>query len=133
MVPDVVRLLEPVLLAARKPHILRRIFGANDHDLFANLVEQRRYVETEGGMSALMPAGKTAIDPNLRDIIHRAEMQDDALLATALGRLEGAAVPDNGMEARIADAGCLRFGRERNYDLPIEISAFPVHSLSRLI
>ena len=66
----------PVLLAARLREILRVVFGAND-ELDRRLIGASGDVERERRIAALVSAEASAVDPDRRVVVHRAEVQED--------------------------------------------------------
>jgi len=119
VVPDAVRLLAPVLLAARQLGIVRVIEGAHHHDVVRPVVQQVGEVAGEGGLPAHVMAGQAAVHPDVRFVVHGAEVQQHPLAGLGGGG-ELAAVPDHGMEAGLVDARGLGFGHEGHGDGAVE-------------
>ena len=120
VVPDRLQLLAPILLAARLPEVDRIVLRAHDHDLLGPVVEHGGDVGGKGRVPALVAGHEPPVDPDLSAIIDRAEVEEEATAPVLGSDFEGPAVPDHRVEARVADAARLRFGRERDDDLPVE-------------
>ena len=119
VVPDAVRLLAPVLLAARQLRIVRVIERADHHDVLVRVVQQVRDVAGEGRLPAHVVAGEVPVHPHMRLMVHRAQVQQGAAPGAGHGG-ERAPVPDDGVKTGVVDAGGLRLGHEGHLDLAVE-------------
>ena len=104
MVPDVARLLLPILLAARLLEVARIILRAHHHDLIDTIDEQMANLGGKGCVPTFMLAGELAVHPYRRAVIDRAEMKDETFAPKRLVDLDRPPIPDDGMEARFVHA-----------------------------
>jgi hypothetical protein len=137
-VPDVVRLVPPVLLPARRLEVERVVIGA-DHQLGAVVPQEVGDIDAERRVAALVGSHVRAADPHVADAVDGAEVQDGAPVAGAAGQpaavpgaveppgpvhaagrgLRGVGHPDGAVERDAADgAGEVGVGRE--LPLPVE-------------
>jgi len=138
-VPDAARFDLPELLAARLGEIFRLILGADHDDLLVAVGAQRPGdVGAERRLPALVRGDELPVKPDLRAIIDRAEVEQQALVRGLLRRRaaetappaprgvpgdrvgEGAAIPDDRVEGDIADPARRRLRREGDDDLARE-------------
>src|SRR5690606_31485332 len=75
VVPDGVRLIQPVLLPPRLADVVGVVLGADDDDLVAGVGQRLGDVEGEGGVPTFVPADVHAVHPDVGDVIHGAEVQ----------------------------------------------------------
>jgi hypothetical protein len=113
VIPDDVRVLLPVLLAAGLANVVRVILGTDDEGLgLAVGVEKIGRVEPEGHVTALVVAEERAIEPDRCAVVNRSEVHEKTLtLHAESGRSEVSgghlsAVPHHGMESGVSDPGC---------------------------
>ena len=127
MVPDVVRVELPVLLAARLRGVVGVVFGPHHKHVFVVgcAAEQVGHVEGERGLAADVPAHGNAVEPHPRRVVDGTEVDQGEPTGhgaeVALG--DGAAVPDHGVEAGVGDPRRGRLRRERHPDLAVETTA----------
>jgi len=133
-VPDRVRLLFPVLLATRHAHVERVLLGAHDDRVLIAVGQGLGDIGAEGRLPALVRGHELAVHPDAGAVVDGTEMQDDPLalgtqpgLRHLLGR-DRDAVPDDRVEAGLADARGLRLRWEWQRDLAREgrLVALPV-------
>jgi hypothetical protein len=121
VVPDLVRPLFPILLAARLRQIERLILGADGDHLSA--IPERQYrgdIARERGVPAVVPDHQPAIDPDVGPIVDRPEMEHQ--LPAAVGRrdLHRPSIPDHRVIPGVADPACPRLRRERDDHCPVK-------------
>ena len=122
VVPDLVRLLLPVLLAARLRQIERLILGADDDHLVTVAGRQHRGdVGGEWGVPTFVPGDQPAIDPDVGAVVDRAEMEHELPAAVVRRDLNGAPVPDDRVVPGVADAAGSRLRRKRDDHRPVEM------------
>jgi hypothetical protein len=78
-----------------------------------------RDIGADGRIAAGVLGGKLAVHPNTRTIIDSAEVKDQALPVFERRGIEGTAIPDDRIEAGIAEPAGLGFWTERDNDLVI--------------
>ena len=121
VVPDRVRLGLPVLLAARLGQVVRIVFGPDDQHVLRRRASQGRGdVGGERRVAALVRGDKQTVDPDLRPVIDRAEVEQHAAAPSASCGRESPPIPDHRVETGLADAAGRRFRRERDDDRPVE-------------
>ena len=117
------RLLLPLLLAARLAHVQRLVLSAHDDQRLTLGGQGVRDVEGEGDVPALMVAHVLTLDPHAGAVVYGAEVQEHTpglprLLpqASQLMRPQGARVPHHRVVRRVPDAGQGTLGREGDRD-----------------
>jgi hypothetical protein len=126
VVPDRVRGVLPLLLAARLREVLRVVLRPDHHHVRgvgAGAPHHVGDVHGERGVPALVLADQCAVHPHPRAVVHGAQVQQQpaARGVTGGGEVGGGevpAVPDDGVEAGVADPGVGGLGRERHGDRP---------------
>ena len=108
-IEDAAALGLPVLLAARDVAVFGRVFGADGEYLGADAGEEIGDIELNGDIAAFVLADEATVDPDHGAIVDGAEVEQDAAVGPVGGELDGAAVPDPGVETGVADAGELGF------------------------
>ena len=119
MVPNVPGALRPRLFAAWLLKITRIVLRAYHNLLRSHSIQERSDIGRERRVPTLVGNRESAVDPYLGFEIHRPEIEHYASRRHALER-ELAAIPDNRMKARFADAGRSALRRKRNDDLPFK-------------
>ena len=133
LVPDAVRFMLPVLLAARVLTLDGVVLGADDELVVGAVIQRVGDVECERGLAAAVRADVLSVDPNVRGMVDGTEVQQES--AVRVGRCGGVGVqrciqlklppvPDDLVVAGVADAGGCRFGDERHQDLAVEPVGF---------
>ncbi len=123
VVPDVVRVLAPVLLAARHVERLCRVLGSHDDDVPARVArpagQRLGDVGGEGRLPACVAGDEPPVAPDVGAVVHGPEVHERPGgrrgQVEGVGR-QGAAVPHHRVEAGLADAGRRGLGRERHLD-----------------
>jgi hypothetical protein len=113
-VPDRVRLGLPVLLAARLREVERVVVRHHRDGLASRRVERERDVGPERRVPAFVRRDEVPVDPDAREVVDGAEVQQDAVVARR--RVELALVPAREVEAGVPDPARRRLGRERDLD-----------------
>ena len=111
MIPDRVRILSPVLLAARLRDVVCIVFRPHYQLMILAGVEQVGDVDREGGLAALMGSGELPIYPDARTVIDRTEPQHKSTgwavsCRGNLGCAEAPLIPTHPMMRRVRDARC---------------------------
>ena len=132
-VPDRVRLELPVLLASRLAEIVGVVLGPHDD---VEVLFEGGHFDREGRVAALVRPDVDAADPHVRAVVDRAEMQKKgAALGVAGARdprcVDAAAVPDDGAEPGVVDAGERGLGRVGDHDRAGELVGDAAPSISR--
>jgi hypothetical protein len=79
LVPDLVRALAPVLLAARLGEVVREVLRADGDDLLAVRLQGGRDVGRERRVAALVRRHQVAVHPDAGAVVDRPEVQQQAL------------------------------------------------------
>ena len=104
MIPDTMRLLLPVLLAARLGQVMRHIFGSSHNHLLLPWPQRRRDVRAERRLPAFVRCHRLPIHPYLRPVIDRPKMEQQPLASISRRSYKCTAIPHDGMKAWIDDA-----------------------------
>ena len=111
VIPDGVRLELPVLLAARLGQVVGMVLGTDDQDLRSVGGQRGGDVGGEGSLPADMIGDEGAVHPDPGRIVDGAEVQQQAPPVERRG-VEVAAIPDDRVEALVADPRQRGFGRK---------------------
>ena len=116
-IPDAAALV--LLLAVGQNVIGKMVLHAHEQGVF--VLQAVRDVEGEGKIAARVAANRRAVDPDLCDLVDRAEVQQHAAAHEALRQAEAAAVPQRRLLGEdLVDAGQQRLRREGDADGPVE-------------
>ena len=121
VVPDDVRMLAPVLFAARLRHVERIVLDTDDEVVVAGGVQCFGDIEGERRVTAFVRADPVTVDPDDGPIVHGAESEHQPAAGAVTGgdQIRGrqhAVIPERLMEARVVNLGGGGFGRERDED-----------------
>src|SRR5437868_7647359 len=109
LVPDIMRLFLPVLLATRLCQIQRGILGTDGNNLLFTWTKCRCNISSEGSLSALVCCDKLTVHPYMRTVVYCTTVQEQPFPGILREHLEGASIPHNGMKGGVADTACRRF------------------------
>ncbi len=103
------RVTLPVLLPSRLHQIVRIVERAHDDFLLRIAGQERRHIDGEGRVSALVRPGQPPVDPDGRGMVDRAEVQQQPIASGEAWCHDCASVPTRAIESCVADAAQRRF------------------------